>query len=70
MPFLNQFEILEFDQTASEIFVKEKVRLKRLGTMMADMDLMIASIAIANSLTLITNNTKHFKRVKTLQLEN
>ena len=70
LPFLGQFEILEFDQTAAEIFAKEKARLKKLGTMMADMDLMIASIAIANNLTLITNNTKHFNRVKHLQIDN
>jgi len=70
LPFLGQFEILEFDQAAAEIFAKEKARLKKLGTMMADMDLMIASIAIANNLTLITNNTKHFNRVKNLQIDN
>ena len=70
LPFLGQFEILEFDQAAAEIFAKEKARLKKLGMMMADMDLMIVSIAIANNLTLITNNTKHFNRVKHLPIDN
>lgn len=36
--------------------------------MIADMDLMIASIAIANDATLVTNNFKHFDRVKNFTL--
>jgi len=55
---------------AAEIFAKEKARLNKLGMMIADMDLMIASIAIANKLILITNNIKHFNRVKHLQIDN
>jgi tRNA(fMet)-specific endonuclease VapC len=69
LPFLDNFEILEFDKGASEIFAKEKARLKRSGIMIADMDLMIASIAVANEATLVTNNLKHFERVKHLTLQ-
>ena len=54
--FLENFEILEFDKVASEIFAREKARLKKSGTIIADMDLMIASIAIANDIALVTNN--------------
>ncbi|WOE69058.1 PIN domain-containing protein [Hydrogenimonas thermophila] len=68
LPFLENFEILEFDKSASEIFAKEKARLKKSGTLIADMDLMIASIAIANDVALVTNNFKHFERVKNLKL--
>ena len=68
LPFLENFEILEFDKSASEIFSKEKARLKKSGTMIADMDLMIASIAIANDMALVTNNFKHFERIKNLTL--
>jgi len=66
--FLENFEILEFDKIASEIFAKEKARLKKSGTMIADMDLMIASIAIANDVALVTNNFRHFERIKNLTL--
>ena len=38
--------------------------------MLADMDLMIASIVLANSGILVTNNVKHFERIKKLQFEN
>jgi predicted nucleic acid-binding protein len=68
LAFLENFEILEFDKCASEIFAKEKARLKKSGIMIADMDLMIASIAIAHDVALVTNNFKHFERIKNLTL--
>ena len=55
-PFLDNFKILEFTQTSSLIFAKEKARLKKNGNIIADMDLMIASIAIDNNCVLMTNN--------------
>jgi len=68
-PFLDNFKILEFTKTSSLIFAKEKARLKKNGNIIADMDLMIASIAIENNCTLISNNIKHFDRVQNLELE-
>ncbi len=68
-PFLDSFEVLEFTKTSSLIFAKEKARLKKSGNIIADMDLMIASIAIENDCTLISNNIKHFDRVQNLTLE-
>jgi len=68
-PFLESFKILEFTQASSLIFAKEKARLKKNGNIIADMDLMIASIAIENDCTLISNNIKHFDRVQNLELE-
>ncbi len=68
LEFLENFEILEFDKRGAEIFAVEKARLKKRGTIVADMDLMIASIAIANDIALVTNNIKHFERIKDLRL--
>ena len=68
-PFLESFQILEFTQASSLIFAKEKARLKKSGNIIADMDLMIASIAIENDCTLISNNIKHFDRIQNLELE-
>jgi tRNA(fMet)-specific endonuclease VapC len=68
-PFLDSFKVLEFTKTSSLIFAKEKARLKKNGNIIADMDLMIASIAIENDCTLISNNIKHFDRVHNLVLE-
>jgi predicted nucleic acid-binding protein len=68
-PFLDNFKVLEFTKTSSLIFAKEKARLKKNGNIIADMDLMIASIAIENNCTLMSNNIKHFDRVHNLELE-
>jgi len=68
-PFLDSFKVLEFTKTSSLIFAKEKARLKKNGNIIADMDLMIASIAIENDCTLISNNIKHFERIQNLELE-
>ncbi len=68
LPFLNNFKILQFDKNASEIFAKLKTKLKKQGKIIADMDIMIASIAISNKATLYTNNLKHFNRVDGLKI--
>ena len=68
LPFLEKFKVLQFDKNSSEIFAKIKAKLKKQGNIIADMDLMIASIAIANKAILFTNNIKHFKRIKELKL--
>jgi len=68
IPFLKNFTILEFDKKSADIFAQLKAELKKDGNLIADMDLMIASITIANNETLYTNNLKHFKRIKKLNL--
>lgn len=68
--FLANFKILEFDKDASEIFAKTKASLKSQGNIIADMDLMIASIALNHQFILVSNNTKHFQRIEKLDLEN
>jgi tRNA(fMet)-specific endonuclease VapC len=44
--------------------------LTSAGKQIGDADTLIAGQAMANQLTLVTNNTKHFLRVKGLQVEN
>lgn len=66
---LNALIILPYDKESSLLFAQEKAKLKRVGKLIADMDLMIASIAMSNKLTLITNNKKHFAHVADLALE-
>ena len=70
LPFLDNFKILQFDKKSSEIFAKLKAKLKKQGNIIADMDLMIASIAISNKATLFTNNLKHFIRIEELDILN
>lgn len=67
-PFLENFHILEFDKDSSEIFAKNKAILKKNGNIIADMDLMIASITLRYGFSLVSNNIKHFNRIEKLDL--
>jgi tRNA(fMet)-specific endonuclease VapC len=67
--FLAQFVSLPFDDSATMIFGTIRTRLESLGTPIGPYDLQIASIAINHNLTLVTHNTREFKRVDDLQLE-
>lgn len=67
--FFENFKILEFDKNSSDIFAQLKAQLKKKGNIIADMDLMIASISLSNNCSLATNNIKHFERIKGLKLE-
>ncbi|EKD77041.1 MAG: PilT protein [uncultured bacterium] len=68
--FLKEIRVLEFSHKASFIFAEHKAHLKKQGNLVADMDLMIASIVLANDGILITNSTKHFEKIKVLKFEN
>lgn len=53
-----------------QIYAKEKVRLRRKGEMISDFDLLIGATAIANDLIMVTENTKEFRRIAEINLEN
>jgi len=67
--FLNQFTSLPFDDAAAEIYGRERARLALLGTPIGANDLLIACIALAHNLILVTYNTREFSRVHGLRLE-
>ncbi|MFN0109852.1 MAG: type II toxin-antitoxin system VapC family toxin [Blastocatellia bacterium] len=67
--FLTQFVSLPFDDLAAEIYGQERARLAKFGQSIGPNDLMIAAIALANNLTLVTHNTREFSRVANLQIE-
>lgn len=54
-----------------EKYAEEKVKLRKNGTPMHDeFDLIIGVTAIVNNLTLVTDNTKDFKYLNKLKIEN
>ncbi|OQY48633.1 MAG: hypothetical protein B6247_24855, partial [Candidatus Parabeggiatoa sp. nov. 2] len=61
--------MLPFEDKAANIFGYIKSDLKKQGLIILDADIMIASIALAYNLTLVTNNVKHFNRIPDLRLE-
>jgi tRNA(fMet)-specific endonuclease VapC len=64
-----QFVSLPFDDRAAEEYGKVRAHLAALGTPIGPNDMLIASIALANQLTLVTHNTFEFSRVPGLALE-
>ncbi|WP_313889997.1 MULTISPECIES: type II toxin-antitoxin system VapC family toxin [Nostoc] len=67
--FLAQFTSLAFDDLATMIFGTIRSQLETLGTPIGAYDLQIAAIALTNNLTLVTHNTREFKRVNNLLTE-
>lgn len=63
-------EILPFDAEAAEVYGPLRSRLESEGRRLDEPDLRIASIALANGLTLVSGNVRHFGRVPGLALEN
>ena len=64
-----QFVSLPFDDSAAQEYGKVRAHLASLGTPIGPNDLLIAAIALANGLTLATNNIAEFSRVPGLPIE-
>ncbi|MFM8454029.1 MAG: type II toxin-antitoxin system VapC family toxin [Gammaproteobacteria bacterium] len=67
---LESFIVLEFNDDAAREYGKIRACLQALGQEIGIMDSMIAAHALSQGLTLVTNNLKHFQRIKSLTLEN
>lgn len=61
--FLSPFTLLPFDESTARAYGEIRVDLERVGTPIDSMDLMIAAHALAKKMTVVTNNTREFKRV-------
>ena len=62
--------ILPFDETAAEEYGKLCADLKKKGTPIGVMDMLVAAHAKARDCILVTNNVKEFERVDGLLIEN
>jgi tRNA(fMet)-specific endonuclease VapC len=60
---------LPFDDFAAEIYGRIRAELEAAGMLIGPYDMMIAAIALANDLTLVTHNTREFGRVAGLKIE-
>lgn len=64
------FPVLEIDNPVMETFSSIKALLQKSGSLIDDMDLLIASTAMTMNYTLVTNNEQHFRKIKGLRIEN
>jgi tRNA(fMet)-specific endonuclease VapC len=68
--FLQPFNIVEYDLKASIEYGKIRAVLEKQGNIIGGLDMQIAAHALSLDMTLVTNNTKEFNRVKDLILDN
>ncbi|MEJ2589660.1 MAG: type II toxin-antitoxin system VapC family toxin [Deltaproteobacteria bacterium] len=62
--------ILPFDAESGRIFGHLKAEMEKEGIGCSEPDLRIAGITIQHRFTLITGNTKHFKQIPGLKIDN
>jgi tRNA(fMet)-specific endonuclease VapC len=55
---------------AGEIYGERRAELAKKGQGIGNNDLWIATHAMAQGLTLVTNNVKEFRRIRGLKIEN
>ena len=69
MRFLSIMTILPFDRNAAAEYAAIRASLRKKGTPIGTMDMLIAAHAKSEGLTIVTHNTKEFERVDGLAVE-
>ena len=65
---LSSVKILGVNEEICRIFGEENARLRKYGQIIADFDLLIAATCLNHGLKLLTNNLRHFDRIKDLEI--
>jgi len=68
--FIRENELISIRKETVEKAAEIYAYLKKEGNLIEDADILMAATAIVEELVLITNNIRHFKRVKDLKLDN
>ncbi len=69
LDFTSKSEILPLTLVSARISAQTYADLRK-GKVIGHTDVLIAGIALANNRVVVTNNTKHFNRIKNLEVEN
>ena len=68
--FLSPLEVASFNRDAAVAYGRLRATLEQKGTPIGSMDLLIAAHALSLGVRLVTNNTREFRRVPGLRVEN
>jgi len=68
--FLSHLQILCWDENAAYHYGKIRDSLTATGSLIGGMDMLIAAHAVSINAILVTNNTREFKRIRKLTVEN
>lgn len=63
-------EVIPFDSSAAVHYGEIRAHLRRQGTPIGTMDMLIAAHVRSMGLTIVTNNVREFERVPDLKIEN
>ncbi len=66
--FINEIKIIPI-YSSLDLYANEKTRLKNKGKIVDDFDLLIGVTSVSNNMVLVTNNLKHFERIKNIRIE-
>lgn len=66
---IKSVQVIPFDEQAGEVYGRVRSDLEKRGEIIGNHDLLIASHALSQKMTLVTHNTREFKRVKGLKME-
>jgi tRNA(fMet)-specific endonuclease VapC len=67
--FLRGVTVIGVDVETSQVFGRERGRLRAAGKAVGDFDLLIGATALRHSLTLLSNNRRHFEIIAGLRVE-
>jgi tRNA(fMet)-specific endonuclease VapC len=67
--YLDRLAILDWTNEVTHHYAKIRSQLERSGKPIGNMDLLIASHAVSQGMTVVTNNLKHFSNVPDLKVE-
>jgi tRNA(fMet)-specific endonuclease VapC len=67
--YLDRLAILDWTDEVTPHYARIRSELERSGKLIGNMDLLIASHAVAQRMTVVTNSLKHFSNVPALNVE-
>jgi len=67
--YLDRLAILNWTNDVTPHYARIRAQLDRSGKPIGNMDLLIASHAVSQGMTVVTNNLKHFSSVPGLNVE-
>jgi len=67
--FTDVFSTLSFGEKESQVYGLLRSELERNGNIIGGNDMLIASIALSNDCTIVTNNVREFERIPGLKIE-
>ena len=66
--FIIPLEVVSYDEAAAHVYGDIRASLEKAGTPIGSMDMLIAAHAVSLGIPLVTNNTREFVRISSLNL--